>query len=50
MVKITLRAGLQMIENLGITALNLDTFIMATLSENSNEFKILTSPNLDFLR
>ena len=50
MVKITVLTGLQMIENLGITALNLDTFIMATLSKNSDKFKISTSPNLDFLR
>ena len=50
MVKITVQTGLQMIENLGITALNLDTLTMAALIKNSHEFKILTSPNLDFLR
>ena len=39
-----------MIENLGITAHNLDTYTMVILSEKKLGYKISTSPNLDFLR
>ena len=50
MVKILVHVSLEINENLGITAHNIDIFIMVFLGKKEYLHKISTSPNLDFLR
>ena len=49
-VKIVVHVGLEINENLGITAHNIDIFTMVILGKKGYLHKISTSPNLDFLR
>ena len=49
-VKFAVQSGLQMFENLGITAHNLDILNKVLMTQKKLNHKILTSPNLDFFR
>ena len=45
-----MHVSLEINENLGISAHNIDIFIMAILGKKDYPHKISNSPNLDFLR